>query len=56
MVRACERDFDRAVWPEFNRLQTELELYFEETVDHLVTTAMRSDGDDSDLQAARMPR
>lgn len=56
MVRARERDFDRAVWPEFSRLQTELELYFEETVDHLVTTAMRSDGDDSDLQAARMPR
>lgn len=56
MVRGRERDFDRAVWPEFNRLRTELELYLEETVDHLVTTAMRSDGDNCDLQATRMPR
>jgi hypothetical protein len=52
MVRVHERTFDRVVWPEFSHLQTALELYFEETVDHLITEAMRSDGDDSKLEAA----
>lgn len=28
MVRARERQFDRVVWAEFSRLQTELELHF----------------------------
>ena len=55
MVKASERFFDRVVWPEFSSLQSELELYFEETVDHLITTAMRSDGDDSGLEAAQLP-
>lgn len=49
MVRAPERQFDRQVWPEFSMLQRELEAYFETMVDHLITTAMHSDGDDSAL-------
>ena len=28
MVRARERAFQRVVWPEFSRLQTELKIYF----------------------------
>jgi len=56
MVRARERDFDRVVWPEFSALHTELEFYFEETVDHLITDAMRSDGDDSGLEVAQLTR
>lgn len=47
MVRARERFFDRVVWAEFNRLHAELESYFEDVTDHLVTRAMGSDGDDS---------
>ena len=47
MVRARERSFDRVVWPEFSRLQTELELYFQDVADYLITRAMGSDGDDS---------
>ena len=47
MVRAQERSFDRVVWPEFSRLQTELELYFQDVADYLITRAMGSDGDDS---------
>ena len=47
MVRARERSFDREVWTEFNRLHTELEGYFEDVTDYLVTRAMGSDGDDS---------
>jgi hypothetical protein len=56
MVRARERDFDGQVWPEFSALHTELAFYFEEMVDHLITDAMRSDGDDSGLEAAQLAR
>jgi hypothetical protein len=54
MVRVQERAFDRLVWPEFSQLQTALELYFEGTVDHLITEAMHSDVDDRTLDAARI--
>ncbi len=54
MVRVQERAFDRLVWAEFSDLQNALELYFEETVDHLITEAMHSDGDDSKLEAVRI--
>ena len=36
MVRVQERAFDRLVWAEFSRLQSALEIHFEETVDHLI--------------------
>ena len=49
MVRARERHFDRVVWAEFCRLHTELEHYFQDVTDHLITRAMGSDGDDSTL-------
>ena len=49
MVRARERHFDRVVWAEFSRLQTELQFYFEDVTDHLITRAMGSDGDDSNI-------
>ncbi len=49
MVRARERAFHRVVWPEFSRLQTELEVYFHDVTDHLITHAMGADGDDSGL-------
>ena len=49
MVRARERFFDRAVWPEYSRLQSELESYFVDVTDHLVERVMGSDGDDSNL-------
>ena len=37
MVRARERMFDRVVWSEFCRLHDELERYFEDVSDHLIT-------------------
>ena len=49
VVRAREREFNRVVWPEYGRLQTELESYFEDVTDHLVSRVMGSDGDDSTL-------
>lgn len=48
MVRAREREFDQIVWPEFSSLQSELTIYFEEIVDHLITEAMRADADDAE--------
>lgn len=53
MVRARERQFDREVWAEFSRLQTELETYFEDVADYMISRAMGSDGDDSTLGRAR---
>ena len=55
MVRARERAFDRLVWTEFSRLHTELEIYFADVTDHLITRAMGSDGDDSALDRQRLP-
>ena len=49
VVRAREREFNRVVWPEYSSLQTELESYFEDVTDHLITRVMGSDGDDSAL-------
>lgn len=49
MVRARESAFHRAVWPEFNRLQTELESYFNDVTDHLIERVMGSKGDDGGL-------
>ena len=49
MVRARERIFDREVWAEFSRLHDELEHYFEDVTDYLISRAMGSDGDDSAL-------
>ena len=49
MVRARERHFDRVVWAEFGRLHTELLFYFQDVTDHLITRAMGSDGDDSNI-------
>ena len=49
VVRAREHEFNRVVWPEYSRLQTELESYFEDVTDHLISRVMGSDGDDSTL-------
>ena len=49
MVRTRERAFNRVVWLEYSRLQTELEDYFEDVTNHLIERAMGSDGDDSGL-------
>ena len=43
------KSFDRVVWAEFSQLQTELQFYFEDVTDHLITRAMGSDGDDSTI-------
>ena len=49
VVRAREREFNRVIWPDYSSLQTELESYFEDVTDHLITRVMGSDGNDSAL-------
>ncbi len=49
VVSAREREFNRVVWPEYSRLQTELESYFEDVTDHLISRVMGSDGDDNGI-------
>ena len=49
MVRARERDFDREVWLGFSMLNSEFEIYIQDVTDHLITRAMRLDGDDTAL-------
>ena len=44
-VRARKRAFHRVVWPGFSRLQNEIEIYFHDVTDHLITHAMGSDGE-----------
>lgn len=55
MVHVREWVFNRVVWTEFSRLHTELESYFTDVTDHLITRAMGSDGDDSTLDRRRLP-
>lgn len=52
-IMACTRagDFKRVVWWEFCRLHGELERYFEDVSDQLITRAMGSDGNGSTLDA-----
>ncbi len=49
MVQAPERPFNRVVWAAFSRLHTELQMYFQDVIDHLITRAMGLDGDDSTI-------
>ena len=44
MMRSRERHFDHVVRAGFSRLQTELQFYFEDVTDHLITRAMGSNG------------
>ena len=54
VVRAPRERFDVEIWREFSALHAELNVYFGETVDHLIHSAMKSDGDDSELDAAQL--
>ena len=55
MVRVRQSSFERTVGEEFSTLHRELTAYFNETVDHLIADAMKSDGDDETLEQRRLP-
>ena len=50
MVKVRQSVFERTVLAEFNTLHSELVAYFKDTVDHLIADAMKSDGDDGNLE------
>lgn len=56
MVRVQPELFERTVLTEFETLHRELVAYFQETVDHLIADAMRSDGDDTNMEAPKIGR
>lgn len=55
MARAPKTMLEDVIWAEFSSLQKELEVYFEDTVEHLISSVMHADGDDSDLTARQLP-
>lgn len=54
MVRVRPEVFNSTVGAEFQTLHEELVSYFTDTVDHLIADAMRSDGDDENIETARI--
>lgn len=52
MVRVRPEAFDKTVGAEFRALHAELVSYFKDTVDHLIDDAMRSNGDDENIEMA----
>jgi hypothetical protein len=50
MVRVQQNEFEKTVLAEFRTMHSELVAYFRDTVDHLIADAMKSDGDDEDLE------
>jgi hypothetical protein len=56
MVRVQPKAFERSVMAEFETLHRELVAYFQETVDHLIADAMKSDGDDTNMEAPQIGR
>ena len=55
MVRVRQTEFEASVAEEFRTLHRELTSYFDETVEHLIADAMKSDGDDETLEQRRLP-
>lgn len=54
MARAPRERFEQEIWREFSALHAELNIYFADTVDHLIQSAMKSDGDDTGLDASQI--
>ena len=55
MVRVRERQFDRVAWPEYLQLQSELNAYFNDVTDHLISRAMGSRGSSTDTRQNNLP-
>ncbi len=55
MVRVQQSSFEQTVGKEFRILHRELTGYFNETVEHLIADAMKSDGDDETLEQRQLP-
>jgi len=56
MIRVRQASFERTVAAEFRALYREVTAYFDETVNHLIADAMKSDGDDETLEQRQLPK
>ena len=56
MVKVRQSEFEQTVMAEFNTLHAELVAYFKDTVDYLIADAMKSDGDDENLERPQIGR
>ncbi len=54
MVKVRPTEFERSVMAEFKVLHAELVAYFKATVDHLIADAMKSDGEDDNLEPPQL--
>ena len=55
MVRVHQSSFEQTVGEGFRTLHRELTAYFSEMVEHLIADAMKSDGDDENLEQRHLP-
>ena len=56
MVNVQKLLFEQTVMAEFETLHAELVAYFKDTVDHLIADAMKSDGEDANLERPQIGR
>lgn len=56
MVTVQKSVFEQTVLAEFKTLHAELVAYFKDTVDHLIADAMKSDGEDANLERPQIGR
>jgi hypothetical protein len=56
VVRVQQPVFEQTVSAEFQALHRELGSYFQEIVDHLISDAMHSDGNDDNLEVLKLAR
>ena len=56
MVNVQKSVFEQTVMAEFKTLHAELVAYFKDTVDHLISDAMKSDGEDGNLERPQIGR
>ena len=56
MVNVQQSAFEQTVMAEFKTLHAELVAYFKDTVDHLIADAMKSDGEDGNLERPQIGR
>ena len=54
VVRVQQSVFEKTVHAEFQALHRELGSYFQEIVDHLISDAMHSDGNDDNLEVPQL--
>lgn len=53
MVRAPRGFFDTVLWPQFSGLHADMSLYFEQTTEQLIRSAIHADTADAETRSER---